>query len=156
MATKVAFDNNFLDVFADADLAARESIFLCVDLDHLQVYASYEMLREVMGMARSKRKERSNRRGGPLIRPRWPNRFVAVTAYDGTKWFAENRLFILGAGFSAGARVPLTSALLDRAIALCRVDLPDFAESFDGFARSGLYDARSGEVHYVPGVRCAA
>jgi hypothetical protein len=58
MPTKVAFDNNFLDAFVGADVATREAIFLCVQLGHLEMYASYEMLREVMGLAVTTRKDK--------------------------------------------------------------------------------------------------
>ena len=58
-----------------------------------------------------------------------------MVGWDGARWFAENRLFILGAGFSALAGVPLTSELFDRAMKLCREESPWFIERMDGFAR---------------------
>jgi hypothetical protein len=56
MAKRAIFDVNFLDRLHEAGEATRQSLFLCVDLGHLDVYASYEMLRELMGMAKSKRR----------------------------------------------------------------------------------------------------
>ena len=58
MSTRVAFDNNFLDAFAAADDATREAVFRCVELGHLEMFATYEMLREVMGLALTARKDK--------------------------------------------------------------------------------------------------
>jgi hypothetical protein len=69
-----------------------------------------------------------------MLQNREPDR-EGTLAYDGTKWIAENRLFILGAGFSAEAGVPLTGELLSRAMDLCRKECAWFVERMDDFAR---------------------
>lgn len=51
-----------------------------------------------------------------------------------TDQIKSNRLFILGAGFSAGAGVPLTNRLLPLAMEKLRKEYPEFFLRVDGYA----------------------
>lgn len=61
----------------------------------------------------------------------------------------RNRVFILGAGFSAGADIPMTGTLLAKAMILCRAEASGLCERIDNYARmaGGLGD--EAEVDYT-------
>lgn len=68
--------------------------------------------------------------------------------YDISKEINDSRLFILGAGFSAAAGVPMTSTVLDCAMRMCRVESTEFAEHLDEFARE-CFQIESGTPDYT-------
>jgi predicted nucleic acid-binding protein len=58
MPTKAMFDNNFLDAFEKAPPAKREAILRCVEAGQLEIYVSHEVLRELMGLAHTKARDK--------------------------------------------------------------------------------------------------
>lgn len=65
--------------------------------------------------------------------------------YDG--YVKRNRVFILGAGFSAAAGVPLTSSLLNKAMQKFSAECPGIYERVDGYAKESTENI-DGTVDY--------
>ncbi len=68
------------------------------------------------------------------------------------RWYEQyvrkNRVFILGAGFSAAAGVPLTAPLLDKAMKKFAAECPGIFERVDGYAKESTGNI-DGEVDYA-------
>ena len=64
------------------------------------------------------------------------------------KHVKKNRVFILGAGFSAAAGVPLTAALLEKTMNKFSAECPGIFCHVDGYARESIEDVDS-EVDYA-------
>jgi len=63
------------------------------------------------------------------------------------EYVKRNRVFILGAGFSAAAGVPLTAPLLEKAMRMFSVECPGIFARVDGYARKTI-DNIDSEVDY--------
>ncbi len=67
------------------------------------------------------------------------------------QWYEQyvknNRVFILGAGFSAAAGVPLTDSMLKKAMSKFAVECPSIFERVDGYAKESM-DSLESEVDY--------
>lgn len=67
------------------------------------------------------------------------------------RWYEQNvrknRVFILGAGFSAAAGVPLTAALLDKTMKKFSAECPGTFKRVDGYAKTSTENI-DGEVDY--------
>ncbi|MCZ6733462.1 MAG: hypothetical protein O7B27_13115 [Gammaproteobacteria bacterium] len=64
------------------------------------------------------------------------------------EYVKRNRVFILGAGFSDAAGVPLTAPLLEKAMGMFSVECPGLFSRVDGYARESVEDIDS-EVNYT-------
>jgi hypothetical protein len=69
------------------------------------------------------------------------------------KWFTErvisSRVFILGAGFSAAAGVPLTSELLSKAMQMMKIECDGIFERIDGYARDCFQISENESINYA-------
>lgn len=63
------------------------------------------------------------------------------------QYVRKNRVFILGAGFSAAAGVPLTAALLDKTMKKFSAECPGTFKRVDGYAKTSTENTE-GEVDY--------
>ncbi|TSA27036.1 hypothetical protein D4R71_02825 [bacterium] len=64
------------------------------------------------------------------------------------KYIKRNRVFILGAGFSVGAGIPLTSTLLDQAMKKFSIECPGLFKRVDGYARESIERYDEMELNY--------
>ena len=64
------------------------------------------------------------------------------------RWYEQNvrknRVFILGAGFSADAGVPLTAALLDKTMKKFSAECPGTFYRVDGYAKTSTENTNGG------------
>jgi len=71
-----------------------------------------------------------------------------MTQDDPDKSIKRNRVFILGAGFSAGAGIPLTETLLERTMRKFSTECPGLFERVDRYARESIEQYDEEETDY--------
>ncbi|MDA0781203.1 MAG: hypothetical protein PQ612_00250 [Rickettsiales bacterium] len=64
------------------------------------------------------------------------------------KYVKERRVFILGAGFSAAAGIPMTGELLQAAMEKCKKECPGFYERICGYTQA-YFDLEDSEPDYT-------
>ena len=64
------------------------------------------------------------------------------------EYVRKNRVFILGAGFSAAAGVPLTAPLLKKTMEKFSLECPGIFSRVDGYAKESI-DSPDSEINYA-------